>query len=160
MDNSEKIKAQIRKYLKKAEFRYMFIKKENCFLFRAKTDSTLKVFNIFVFLCDDHALVIGEIPIRVPENCKPEVLEYLELANKKMGDENFMFDRDVGGIFYVVPVNCTGENTLSEEIEIHNGINSTIINTQKYADGFLKVIFGKMPPIEAIEDAENKVYVI
>jgi hypothetical protein len=92
-------------------------------------------------------------PVKVPEEVRPAVAEYLTRANYGLRIGNFELDYSDGEVRYKSSLDFEGQN-LSSEL-IRNAIYPAVHTMDRYLSGLLRVSFGGATPHEAIEEVEG-----
>lgn len=92
-------------------------------------------------------------PIKVPEDVRTAVAEFLTRANYGLRIGNFELDYSDGEVRYKSSLDFEGENLTSELIR--NAIYPAVHTMDRYMPGLLRVSFGGATPHEAIEEVEG-----
>ena len=92
-------------------------------------------------------------PARVPVNKRAAVAEYITRANEGMVIGNFEMGFDSGEVVYKTSIDVSG-STLDEAL-VRNLVYANIATMDRYLPGLLSIIYGHMPPLEAIEAVVN-----
>lgn len=92
-------------------------------------------------------------PVRVPEQVRAAVSEFITRANFGMRIGNFEMDYSDGEVRYKSSLNFEGEPLTHRAI--HNVIYPAIHTADRYLPGLLRVSFGAATPLEAIEEIEG-----
>lgn len=92
-------------------------------------------------------------PVRVPEEVRQSVSEYLTRANYGLRIGNFELDYSDGEVRYKSSIDFEGQN-LTQEL-IRNAIYPAVHTMDRYLPGLLRVSFGGATPHEAIEEVEG-----
>jgi hypothetical protein len=92
-------------------------------------------------------------PVKVPEEVRQAVSEYLTRANYGLRIGNFELDYSDGEVRYKSSLDFEGQN-LTEEL-IRNAIYPAVHTMDRYLTGLLRVSFGGATPHEAIEEVEG-----
>ena len=92
-------------------------------------------------------------PVRVPEDVRPAVVEFITRANYGMRIGNFELDYSDGEVRYKSSINFEDE-VLTDEA-IRNAIYPAVQTIDRYLPGLLRVGFGGATPLEAIEEIEG-----
>lgn len=92
-------------------------------------------------------------PVKIPEEVRPAVAEYLTRANYGLRIGNFEMDYADGEVRYKSSINF-------EDQELSPGLISNVmypaVNTMdRYLPGLLRVSYGGATPLEAIEEIEG-----
>ena len=93
-------------------------------------------------------------PVKVPEEARSDVAEYLTRANYGLRIGNFELDYRDGEVRYKTSLDFEGE-TLSDNY-IRNTIYPAVQTMDRYLKGLLSVTFGGRTPLEAIEEVEGE----
>lgn len=92
-------------------------------------------------------------PVKVPEEVRPAVSEYLTRANYGLRIGNFEMDYSDGEVRYKSSLDFEGQ-TLTPDL-IRNAIYPAVHTMDRYLSGLLRVSFGGATPHEAIEEVEG-----
>ncbi len=92
-------------------------------------------------------------PIKVPEEIRRAVSEFLTRANYGLRIGNFELDYSDGEVRYKSSLDFEGQ-TLTAEL-IRNAIYPAVHTMDRYLPGLLRVSFGGATPHEAIEEVEG-----
>src|SRR5512146_398808 len=92
-------------------------------------------------------------PVKVPEEVRMAVAEYLTRANYGLRIGNFELDYSDGEVRYKSSIDFEGQ-ILTPEL-IRNAIYPAVHTMDRYLSGLLRVSFGGATPLEAIEEAEG-----
>jgi hypothetical protein len=92
-------------------------------------------------------------PLRVPEEARPVVAEYLTRANYGLRIGNFEMDYADGEVRYKSSIDFEGE-TLSDNL-IRNTIYPAIQTMDHYLPGLMAVMYGGKTPLDAITEIET-----
>lgn len=92
-------------------------------------------------------------PVKVPEEVRMSVAEYLTRANYGLRIGNFELDYSDGEVRYKSSLDFESQ-TLTAEL-IRNAIYPAVHTMDRYLPGLLRVSFGGATPHEAIEEAEG-----
>lgn len=92
-------------------------------------------------------------PIKVPEDVRSSVAEYLTRANYGLRIGNFELDYADGEVRYKSSLDFEGQ-TLTSDL-IRNAIYPAVHTMDRYLAGLLRVSFGGATPHEAIEEVED-----
>ena len=92
-------------------------------------------------------------PIKVPEDVRLAVSEFLTRANYGLRIGNFELDYSDGEVRYKSSLDFEGES-LTPEL-IRNAIYPAVHTMDRYLTGLLRVSFGGATPLEAIEEVEG-----
>ncbi len=92
-------------------------------------------------------------PVKVPEEVRMAVAEYLTRANYGLRIGNFELDYSDGEVRYKSSIDFEGQILTSELIR--NAIYPSVHTMDRYLPGLLRVSFGGATPHEAIEEAEG-----
>jgi len=98
-------------------------------------------------------LFYASAPVRVPEEDRIAVAEFITRANYGIRIGNFEMDYSDGEVRYKTSLDFEGE-TLSYNL-IRHTIYPAVLTLDRYIPGLLSVIYGGMTPFEAIEDIEK-----
>lgn len=93
-------------------------------------------------------------PINVPENVRPAVAEFITRANYGMRIGNFELDYSDGEVRYKASLDFEGE-VLTNNL-IRRVIYPAVQTMDRYLPGLMKVAFGAMTPVEAIQEIEGQ----
>lgn len=92
-------------------------------------------------------------PVKVPEEVRTAVSEYLTRANYGLRIGNFELDYSDGEVRYKSSLDFEGQ-TLTSDL-IRNAIYPAVHTMDRYLPGLLRVSFGGATPHEAIEEVEG-----
>jgi hypothetical protein len=92
-------------------------------------------------------------PVKVPEDVRIAVAEYVTRANYGLRIGNFELDYSDGEVRYKSSIDFEGQ-TLTSEL-IRNAIYPAVHTMDRYLSGLLRVSFGGATPLEAIEEVEG-----
>jgi hypothetical protein len=92
-------------------------------------------------------------PVKVPEEVRQAVAEYLTRANYGLRIGNFELDYSDGEVRYKSSIDFEGQ-MLSSNL-IRNAIYPAVHTMDRYLTGLLRVSFGGATPHEAIEEVEG-----
>lgn len=92
-------------------------------------------------------------PIKVPDEVRRAVSEFLTLANYGLRIGNFELDYSDGEVRYKSSLDFEG-HALSADL-IRNAIYPAVHTMDRYLPGLLRVSFGGATPHEAIEEVEG-----
>ncbi len=91
--------------------------------------------------------------IKVPEETRPAIAEFLTRANYGLRIGNFELDFSDGEVRYKSSLDFEGE-TLAPNL-IRNALYPAVQTLDSYLPGLMKVAFGGQTPFEAIEEIEG-----
>jgi hypothetical protein len=92
-------------------------------------------------------------PVKVPEEVRTAVAEYITRANYGLRIGNFELDYADGEVRYKSSIDFEGQ-TLTADL-IRNSIYPAVHTMDRYLPGLLRVSFGGATPHEAIEEVEG-----
>lgn len=92
-------------------------------------------------------------PVKVPEEVRMAVAEYLTRANYGLRIGNFELDYSDGEVRYKSSIDFEGQ-VLTADL-IRNAIYPAVHTMDRYLPGLLRVSFGGATPHEAIEEVEG-----
>lgn len=92
-------------------------------------------------------------PVKVPEDVRTAVAEYLTRANYGLRIGNFELDYSDGEVRYKSSLDFEGQS-LTPDL-IRNAIYPAVHTMDRYLPGLLRVSFGGATPHEAIEEVEG-----
>jgi hypothetical protein len=92
-------------------------------------------------------------PVKVPEEVRMSIAEYLTRANYGLRIGNFELDYSDGEVRYKSSLDFEGQ-VLNEDL-IRNAIYPAVHTMDRYLPGILRVSFGGATPHEAIEEVEG-----
>ncbi len=92
-------------------------------------------------------------PVKVPEEVRMAVAEYLTRANYGLRIGNFELDYSDGEVRYKSSLDFEGQS-LSPDL-IRNAIYPAVHTMDRYLPGLLRVSFGGATPHEAIDEVES-----
>jgi hypothetical protein len=93
-------------------------------------------------------------PVKVPEEARSDVAEYLTRANYGLRIGNFELDYRDGEVRYKTSLDFEGEK-LTDHF-IRNTVYPAVQTMDRYLKGLLSVTFGGRTPVEAIEEVEGE----
>ena len=93
-------------------------------------------------------------PVKVPEEVRSDVAEYLTRANYGLRIGNFELDYRDGEVRYKTSLDFEGAELLPPLIR--NTVYPSVNTMDRYMPGLMSVIYGGKTPFEAIEDIEGK----
>jgi hypothetical protein len=92
--------------------------------------------------------------VRVPDDDRAAVAEFITRANYGMRIGNFELDYSDGEVRYKTSLDFEGE-TLSPSL-IRHAVYPAVLTMDAYVPGLMSVIYGGRTPFEAIEEIESK----
>jgi hypothetical protein len=92
-------------------------------------------------------------PVRVPEEARPAVAEYITRANYGLRIGNFEMDYSDGEVRYKSSLDFEAV-TLTAEL-IRNAIYPAVQTMDRYLPGLMAVIYGNRAAAEAIDEVES-----
>lgn len=92
-------------------------------------------------------------PIKIPEQVRFAVAEYITRANFGLRIGNFEMDYADGEVRYKSSLNFEGQDLTSDLIS--NTIYPAVQTMDRYLPGLLRVSYGGATPLEAIEEVEG-----
>jgi hypothetical protein len=92
-------------------------------------------------------------PVRVPDNVRAAVVEFITRANYGMRIGNYELDYSDGEVRYKSSINFEDEELTVEAIR--NAVYPAVQTSDRYLPGLLRVSFGGATPLEAIEEIEG-----
>ncbi|NDJ53951.1 MAG: YbjN domain-containing protein [Chloroflexi bacterium] len=92
-------------------------------------------------------------PVKVPEEIRPAVAEFITRANYGMRIGNFEMDYRDGEVRYKSSLDFEGE--MLSDNWIKHAVYPAAQTMDRYLHGLMRVIYGVMTPFEAIEEIEN-----
>ncbi len=92
-------------------------------------------------------------PVKVPEQVRQAVSEFLTRANYGLRIGNFELDYSDGEVRYKSSLDFEGQNLTSDLIR--NAMYPAVHTMDRYMPGLLRVSFGGATPHEAIEEVEG-----
>jgi hypothetical protein len=101
----------------------------------------------------DHLIVYALAPIKVPEETRHAVAEFITRANYGLYIGNFEMDFEDGEVRFKSSLDFEGE-ALSA-LYIRNTIYPAVHLMNRYLPGLLKVVYGGKEPLEAIREVES-----
>ncbi len=93
-------------------------------------------------------------PVKVPEEARSDVAEYLTRANYGLRIGNFELDYRDGEVRYKSSLDFEGQKLTNNLIR--NTIYPAVQTMDRYLKGLLSVMFGGRTPLEAIEEVEGE----
>ncbi len=96
---------------------------------------------------------MSQIPIKVPENQRVLMAEFLTRANYGLTIGNFEMDFTDGEIRYKTSIDVEGDRLTSALVG--NLVNVNILTIDQYFPGMMKVMYGGLSPEEAIAAIEE-----
>ena len=101
----------------------------------------------------DMMLFYSYCPVKVPENKRPLVGDFLTRANYGLLIGNFEMDYNDGEVRYKTSIDVEGDQ-LSKAL-VKRLVYDNLAVMDRYLPGVLSVIYGGASPTEAIAQAEN-----
>jgi hypothetical protein len=92
-------------------------------------------------------------PVKVPDEVRSDVAEYLTRANYGLRIGNFELDYRDGEVRYKSSLDFEGEKLTGQFIR--NTIYPAVQTMDRYLKGLLSVTFGGRTPVEAIQEVEG-----
>jgi hypothetical protein len=92
-------------------------------------------------------------PVDAPEQRRPAVAEFLTRANYGLVVGNFELDYEDGEIRFKTSIDVA-DDRLSPAL-IRNIVYANVLVMDRYLPGILQVIYGQVPPIDAIRQVEG-----
>jgi hypothetical protein len=102
----------------------------------------------------DQFLFYVLMPIKVSEDRRPAVAEYITRANYGLRIGNFEMDFSDGEVRYKSSLDFE-DAPLSAEL-IRNAVYPAVQTMDKYLPGLMAIIYGDKPPAEAIAEIEEE----
>ncbi len=103
---------------------------------------------------NQHQFVFYSIcPIKVPENKRSAICEYLARANYGLIIGNFELDLRDGEIRYKTSIDVEGENLTPALVK--NLVYANLSTMDRYLPGIMGVIYGNLLPEQAISQVED-----
>lgn len=93
-------------------------------------------------------------PVKIPEEVRPAVSEYLTRANYGLRIGNFELDFGDGEVRYKSSLSFEGQE-LSVDL-ISNAMYPAVQTMDRYLPGLLRVSYGGATPLEAIQEIESE----
>lgn len=94
-------------------------------------------------------------PVRIPNDVRPAVAEYITRANYGLRIGNFELDYSDGEVRFKSSINFEGE-PLNYGM-LRNALYPAVHSLDRYLPGLMRVSFGGATPLEAIEEIESPV---
>jgi hypothetical protein len=94
-------------------------------------------------------------PVRIPNEVRPAVAEYITRANYGLRIGNFELDYSDGEVRFKSSFNFEGE-TLTYGM-LRNAMYPAVHSLDRYLPGLMRVSFGGATPLEAIEEIESRI---
>lgn len=91
--------------------------------------------------------------VKVPEEARPAIAEFITRANFGLRVGNFEMDYSDGEVRYKSSLDFEGE-PLTDNL-IRNAVYPAVQTMDSYLPGLMKVAFGGLTPFEAIEEIES-----
>jgi hypothetical protein len=92
-------------------------------------------------------------PVRIPDELRQAIAEFITRANYGMRIGNFELDYSDGEVRYKSSINFEDE-VLTDET-IRNAVYPAVQTIDRYLPGLMRVSFGGATPLEAIEEIEG-----
>ena len=92
-------------------------------------------------------------PVRVPEELLAEAAEFITRANYGMVIGNFELDYADGEVRYKTSIDV--EEVDIAEPMVRHLIFANVLTMDKYFSGIMRVIYGGISPLEALEEVEG-----
>lgn len=93
------------------------------------------------------------LDVKVPQDKRLNVAEFLTRANYGLNIGNFEMDFSDGEIKYKTSVSVKGGQLTNEMIKVL--VYANVMTVDKYFAGIMSVIYGGQSPVEAIQKAES-----
>lgn len=155
MDYSNQIANKLVSHMEEKEYRYEFDKENGVIRLNFNIKSNLGRVRFIISIRKSFYISYGCIDVRVKEEKRKEVAEYITRANYGLNFGNFELDMRDGEIRYKCTVDC--DHCLLSGEMIETSLDVPIAMYQRYGDNMLKVMFGMMSAEEAIRLAESDV---
>ena len=141
------------RYLESLEWRFMVEEEQEIIRLdisvpNAKLDCILHVLPKQEFI-----LFFSLFPIPIPEEKRLLIAEYITRANYGLNAGNLELDFKDGEVRYRTYCNTDGDS-LNEEIAKHL-IHVNIQTMDRYSAGIMKVLYGNLSPLQAVEEVEE-----
>lgn len=98
-------------------------------------------------------MIYAMSPVRIPEDQRPAIAEFVCRANYGLNIGNFELDFKEGRLRFKVSLDFEGAD-LSPSL-IRNAIYPAVRTLNSYIPGVLKVLYGNMSPADAIAEIEG-----
>ena len=92
-------------------------------------------------------------PIKVPEEVRPALAEFITRANYGMRIGNFELDYSDGEVRYKTSLDV--ENAELTEALVKNLVYAAVLTMDRYITGMMRVVYGGATPVEAIHEIEG-----
>lgn len=141
-------------YLQELEWRYQLDSERE--ILRLGVNCQHGSFEVIIHILDDIDLVkcFSIFPVRVPEQHRPKVAEYLTRANYGLLFGNFEMDYADGEVRFRTSMN-TDDVAINSVVARHL-VQQNINTADRYLGGLLRVVYGEVAPADAIRDAESQ----
>jgi hypothetical protein len=113
-------------------------------------------FEVIIHVLDDIDVVkcFSIFPIRVPEESRAAVAEYLTRANYGLMFGNFEMDYSDGEVRFRTSMN-TDDVAINSVVARHL-VQQNINTADRYLSGLLRVVYGQVAPAAAIREVESQ----
>lgn len=143
----------VQNYLDAQEWKYSYNEEDNYFTMRMNL-KTVDSCAVYIQMRDDDAVTVYSVfPVKVSEEHRGAVAEFIARANYGLIHGNFELDYRDGEIRYKVTTAC-GDIDL-EESPMDRTVNTGFCMLDRYGEGILSVLYGNVSPAEAIEKIEG-----
>ena len=149
---SRRLAQQIEEYLKESKYDYHFGRQSGLFAFPLTIEKPMNSLVCIVDVRRDSFILIARLPIDT-EDCDGDtvrrMMEFVCRANTLIPMGSFDFNCDSGSIQYRI---CSGIHLRSIQSEpFRTYIGLAVANVLRFADGFMRVLFGGAEAKTAIE---------
>lgn len=155
-DTTKEIRTAVEKFFKRSGIKYKKFDNENVASATYSVDTRFGHATIFFHAYNDRLILHTIIPIKANEEERPKVAEFILRANYGLKVGGFDFDFEDGEISYRMSLYFGIEEfkpPTHEQIDF--AIICSLVMVEKYGDALVKVMFGLVEPVDAIEDAED-----
>ena len=153
---SQEITSAIRNFLVDDDWKFQFDEKDGIFRFGMSIGGKMKSVACRVLIRDDSYTSYAVSPINAdPDDAEmmKNVAEFVCRANYGIKNGNFELDMRDGELRYKVHVDCSGGIPALSVIK--NSVYVPSVAMERYAPGFLDIIFAGKSAAEAIKKCEN-----
>jgi hypothetical protein len=143
----------ITEYLETLEWRFNVEDDKEIVRFGIAAQNTKLDCIVHVLNDQDFVLFFSIFPIPIPEEKRLLIAEYITRANYGLNAGNLELDFKDGEVRYRTYCNTDGDS-LNEEVAKHL-IHVNIQTMDRYSAGIMKVLYGNLSPLQAVEEVEE-----
>ena len=154
-DKKQEIIAAVENYFEIDKIRYEPFDENDVAHATYAIQSKFKHADVLFQAYDDRLVLRMILPLRADDE-RVKVGEFLHRANYGLNNGNFDFDFNDGEISYRMAIYCGVEEFAPPTYEqIDFALIVGLMMIDKYGDALIKVMFGLVEPVDAIETIEN-----